>query len=130
MNITIIKDEKEAKPLYEFLNSISADLLLKIDAKFQAYKQFGDVYYAKQLKSLNSKIWKYKGTIYKLRVDHAQESARVLFAKVSSGDLVIIHGFIKSTQKTPKKEARQAIAIYQKLSTLETKQFDPKCFIQ
>jgi len=53
----------------------------KIFNKFQSYTQYGDVYHGKHLKSLNSKIWKYKGTIYKLRIDNGNESARVLFSK-------------------------------------------------
>lgn len=107
-------------PLYLFFEDISEGLCLKIYNKFQSYVQYGDVYYGKQLKSLNSKIWKYKGTIYKLRVDHRNESARVLFSKSKEGNVKIIHAFLKSTRKTPAKEAQQAIAIYQTLDSLET----------
>ena len=76
------------------------------------------------LKTLNSKIWKYKGTIYKLRVDNGKESARVLFSKTKDGDLIMIHAFLKSTRKTPAKDARQAIAIYQMLDSLKTERWD------
>ena len=82
--------------------------------------QHGDIYYCKNLKTLNSKIWKYKGTIYKLRIDNSKESSRVLFSKSKDGNLKIIHAFLKSTRKTPAKEAQQAIAIYQMLECLET----------
>jgi phage-related protein len=82
--------------------------------------QHGDVYHSKSLKTLNSRIWKYKGTIYKLRIDSGKESARILFSKSKDGDLIIIHAFLKSTRKTPAKDARQAIAIYQMLDSLET----------
>jgi phage-related protein len=105
--------------LYSFFDEISEDLCIKIFNKFQSYVQHGDVYHGKHLKSLNSKIWKYKGTIYKLRIDNGNESARVLFAKSKEGDVQIIHAFLKSTRKTPAKEARQAIAIYQMLEYLE-----------
>jgi phage-related protein len=44
----------------------------------------------------------------------------VLFYKSKNGDLIIIHAFLKSTRKTPAKEAQQAIAIYQRLACLET----------
>jgi phage-related protein len=86
--------------------------------------QYGDIYHGKNLKTLNSKIWKYKGTIYKLRIDNGNESARVLFAKSKDGNLIIIHAFLKSTRKTPVKEAQQAMKIYQTLECLETIKWD------
>ncbi len=112
------------RPLYLFFGGISEGLRNKIYNKFQSYVQHGDVYHGKHLKSLNSKIWKYKGTIYKLRVDSGNESARVLFSKSKDGDLKIIHAFLKSTRKTPAKDAQQAIGIYQMLECLETVRWD------
>ncbi|MCW8932903.1 MAG: type II toxin-antitoxin system RelE/ParE family toxin [Gammaproteobacteria bacterium] len=120
MNILLVEKNKMTRPLYLFFDGISEDLRIKIFNKFQSYVQHGDLYHCKSLKALNSKIWKYKGTIYKLRVDNGKESARVLFSKSKDGHLKIIHAFLKSTRKTPAKEAQQAIAIYQMLESLET----------
>ncbi len=91
--------------------------------------QHGDIYHCKSLKALNSRIWKYKGTIYKLRVDNGKESARVLFSKSSNGNLIVIHAFLKSTRKTPAKDAKQAIAIYQALGHLESVSWDKQSAI-
>ena len=124
MNILLVEKNKATRPLYSFFNGISEALRIKIYNKFQSYVQYGDVYHGKHLKTLNSKIWKYKGTIYKLRVDSGSESARVLFAKSKEGHLKIIHAFLKSTRKTPAKEAHQAIAIYQMLECLEMVKWD------
>lgn len=120
MKILLPKENDNTRPLYIFLNGISEELRSKIHDKFQSYMQHGDVYHTKQLKTLNSRIWNYKGTIYKLRVDSDQESARVLFARSKDGNLVMIHAFLKSTRKTPAKEAKQAISIYQTLERFET----------
>jgi len=120
MNILLVEKNKMTRPLYLFFDEISKALYIKIYDKFQSYVQHGDVYHGKNLKTLNSKIWKYKGTIYKLRIDSDKESARVLFSKSKDGNLKIIHAFLKSTRKTPAKEAQQAIAIYQMLESLET----------
>ena len=120
MNILLLENNKKARPLYLFFDGISEGLHIKIFNKFQSYVQHGDVYHGKHLKTLNSRIWKYKGTIYKLRIDNGNESARVLFSKSKDGDLIIIHAFLKTTRKTPAKEARQAIAIYQMLDCLDT----------
>ena len=124
MNILLVEKNKMTRPLYVFLDGISEGLCIKIYNKFQSYVQHGDIYYGKHLKSLNSKIWKYKGTIYKLRIDNGNESARVLFSKSQDGDLTIIHAFLKSTRKTPTKDAQQAIAIYQMLDNLKTAIWD------
>ena len=120
MNILLVEKNKMTRPLYLFFDGISEGLRIKIYNKFQSYVQHGNVYHCKHLKTLNSKIWKYKGTIYKLRIDNGKESSRVLFSKSKDGNLKIIHAFLKSTRKTPAKEAQQAIAIYQKLECLET----------
>ena len=119
MNILLVEKNKMTRPLYLFFDDISEGLRIKIYNKFQSYVQHGDVYHCKHLKTLNSKIWKYKGTIYKLRIDNGKESSRVLFSKSKDGNLKIIHAFLKSTRKTPAKEAQQAIAIYQMLECLE-----------
>ena len=120
MKILLVEKNKISRPLYLFFDGISESLCIKIYNKFQSYVQHGDVYNAKHLKTLNAKIWKYQGTIYKLRIDNGKESARVLFSKSKEGNLKIIHAFLKSTRKTPAKEAKQAIAIYQMLESLET----------
>jgi len=120
MNILLVEKNKMTRPLYLFFDGISEALCIKIYNKFQSYVQHGDVYHGKHLKTLNSKIWKYKGTIYKLRIDNGKESARVLFSKSKDGDLIIIHAFLKSTRKTPAKDAKQAIAIYQLPEICET----------
>jgi len=120
MNILLVEKNKITRPLYLFFNGITEALYIKIYNKFQSYVQLGDVHHGKHLKTLNSKIWKYKGTIYKLRVDNGNESARVLFSKSNDGNIIIIHAFLKSTRKTPAKDAKQAIAIYQSPEHLET----------
>ena len=120
MKILLVEKNKLTRPLYLFFDGISKELCIKIYNKFHSYVQHGDVYACKSLKTLNSKIWKYKGTIYKLRIDNGKESARVLFSKSKNGNVKIIHAFLKSTRKTPAKEAKQAIAIYHMLETLKT----------
>lgn len=122
MNIEIVKDCEITSRLYLFLNKISDKLYSNIFLKFKNYQSYGDIYSCSSLKILNPKIWKYKGTIYKLRVDSGKESARIFFMKWDDR-LIILHGFLKNTQKTPKKEAHQAIAVYLNRELLETMPF-------
>ena len=120
MKILLVEKNKITRPLYLFFDGITEALCIKIFNKFQSYVQLGDVHHGKHLKTLNSKIWKYNGTIYKLRVDNGNESARVLFYKSNDGNLIIIHAFLKSTRKTPTRDAKQAIAIYLMPVPIET----------
>jgi len=129
MDIHIVEKNKLTQPLYVFFENISENLCIKIYNKFQSYVQHGGIYHGKHLKTLNSKIWKYKGTIYKLRVDSGTESARILFSKSNDGIIRIIHAFLKSTRKTPTRDAQQAIAIYQTLDSIDTIKWDEQSML-
>ena len=120
MKLLLVEKNKTTRPLYLFFEGISDGLHTKIYNKFQTYVHHDGVYPSKSLKTLSSKIWKYKGTIYKLRVDNGHESARVLFSKTKDGNVILIHAFMKSTRKTPAKDAKQAIKVYQALESFET----------
>lgn len=93
-----------------FLQSVSNKLASAIAKKLHAYTQANAIPMSNPLKILKPKIWGYKGTIYKLRVDCGKESARVLFAKNKDNNIVMLHGFIKKTRKTPSKDAKIAMA--------------------
>jgi len=99
------RDCQAPTSLRYFMNHISDKLATAIEKKFIAYQELNDIYTCNSLKILNPKIWRYKGTIYKLRVDCGKESARILFMRDKNKDIVILHAFLKKTQKTPKKEA-------------------------
>jgi phage-related protein len=48
-------------------------------------------------------------------VEYAKESARVLFVKTADNDIVLLHGFIKKTRKTPNKDAKIAMGNLERL---------------
>ena len=91
--------------LSDFMQHISTKLASAIEKKFRAYQALNDIYTCNSLKILNPKIWGYKGTIYKLRVDSGKESARILFMCDKNKDIIVLHAFLKKTRKTPKKDA-------------------------
>lgn len=111
---TLTLQENNDRSAFEvFLDGISDELASAICKKLHAYTEANEIYMSNSLKVLKPKIWGYKGTIYKLRVDCSKESARVMFAKTVHNDIVVLHGFIKKTQKTPKKDAKIAMANYE-----------------
>jgi len=115
MKIHSIQKHNGLSDFEVFLNKVSGKLAASICKKFHAYTELNDIYICNSLKILNPKIWGYKGTIYKLRVDCGKESARVLFVKIPDNDIVILHGFVKKTQKTPNKDAKIAMANLERL---------------
>ena len=109
MKILSIQERDGLSEFEVFLHTISDKLAASICKKFHAYTELNDIYNSNSLKILNPKIWGYKGTIYKLRVDCGKESVRVLFVKIPNNDIVLLHGFVKKTRKTPKKDAKIAM---------------------
>lgn len=116
MKILSIRDQNNLSKFEVFLNSVSDKLASAICKKIHAYAELNDIYICNSLKILNQKIWGYKGTIYKLRVDCGKESSRILFAKTPDNDIVLLHGFIKKTRKTPRKDAKIAIDNFDRLN--------------
>lgn len=115
MKILTIQENNDLSEFELFLNSVSNELAAAICKKLHAYTEVNDIYPSNSLKILKPKIWGYKGTIYKLRVDCGKESARVMFAKTPHNDIVLLHGFIKKSQKTPKKDAKIAMGNYERI---------------
>ena len=115
MKILTLVEKRNQSSFDVFLNSVSYELAAAVCKKLQAYADANEIFISNSLKILKPKIWGYKGTIYKLRVDCGKESARILFANNANNDLVLLHGFVKITQKTPGKEAKIAMENYEKL---------------
>ena len=115
MNILSLHGPDGLPEFEAFLHLVSGKLAAAICRKMQTYSEFDDLYSCSSLKILNPRIWGYRGTIYKLRVDCGKESARVLFVKTPANDIVLLHGFVKKTRKTPEKDARIAMQNLQRL---------------
>ena len=115
MKILTIQENNGLSEFELFLNSVSNELAAAICKKLHAYTEANEIYPSNSLKILKPKIWGYKGTIYKLRVDCSKESARVMFTKTPHNDIVVLHGFIKKSQKTPKKDAKIAMGNYERI---------------
>jgi len=109
MKLLSIQEDDNISAFESFLHKISANLAAAICKKLQAYAALNALHSSHNLKILNPRIWGYKGTIYKLRVDCGKESARVLFVRTADNDIVLLHGFIKQTRKTPHKDAKIAM---------------------
>ena len=115
MLIFNLEEPEEGSSFTLCMRGVSVKLAMNICKKLETYAKLNALYQSSSLKILNPKIWRYKGTIYKLRVDCGKESARVLFIKTEDNNLVLLHGFVKKTRKTPAKEAMVALRNYERL---------------
>ena len=115
MNILCLHESDGLSAFERFMQQVSAKLATNIARKLMVYKEINAISASTSLKILNPRIWGYKGTIYKLRVDCGKESARVLFVKTAANDIVLLHGFLKTTRKTPSRDARIAIDNYERV---------------
>lgn len=91
-------------PILEFLNSLrktSVKLEAKAARSIQLLEEFGT-----GLREPNSKPL--GDGIFELRVSAQKNEARILYFFFHEGKVVLTHGFVKKTQKTPPGEIERA----------------------
>ena len=115
MNLLCICEPDGLSAFERFMQQVSPKLAATIAKKLLAYQEINAISTNTSLKILNPRIWGYKGTIYKLRVDCGKQSARVLFVQTAANDIVLLHGFLKKTRKTPSRDARIAMDNFERL---------------
>ena len=102
--VILYEDEKGNNPVLEFLTELantngkdSRVRLKKVQDYINILQTYGNTVGAPVMKHLDDEIWELRP----LR-------DRVLFAGVVGGKYVLLHQFVKKTQKTPKREIEQA----------------------
>ncbi|MFA6532581.1 MAG: type II toxin-antitoxin system RelE/ParE family toxin [Patescibacteria group bacterium] len=88
----------------DFIDSFSNKIVLKIKSDIRLLKEYGLALLP------TSKVKKITGfsNLYELRIK-TNIQIRLFFAFVSPNIFLIVHGFIKKTQKTPINEIRTAV---------------------
>jgi len=100
-------------PVSQFLDSLSERQQAKILRLFQYMKLYG-------LSSILPHTKKLTGTpIWEIRI-LGKDNIRVLYAVPQQNFVLILHGFIKKTQKTPLKEIQIVQTRYQQWKTLHS----------
>ena len=103
-NIVFYKDKNGKEPVYEYLRELSQNKdkdsrikANKLNDYIQALSEYGTSIGMPYVRHLEAEIWELRP----LR-------DRILFAAWVDGAFVLLHHFIKKTQKTPKREMEQA----------------------
>ena len=93
-------------PVKHFLDSLQHNQKVKVFRLFQVYEQYG-------LASIMPHTKKLRGTpLWEISIK-GKDNIRVLYVSRTTKSILVLHGFIKKTQKTPQKELGLAIQRYE-----------------
>jgi|GEM_PF-71608 len=95
--IEFYKDKEGQEPVIDFLDSLFPPARAKAVKLFNMLVEYGVLLkepYTKQI----------KGKIRELRIKDSQGAIRVLYFTYTGRRFVLLHGFIKKTDKTPERE--------------------------
>lgn len=91
------------QPIVDFINTLNKNGREKLFHVFEYLKIYGINIAIPHIKKLSgSKLWEIKIV--------GSNSIRVIYAVVFRGDLLMLTGFIKKSQKTPKKHMNTALS--------------------
>lgn len=100
--VTFFRSESENEPVAEFFDSLSIADRAKVTRSIKRLAENGIL-----LKEPFSK--QIKGKIRELRIQCKDKPVRVLYFTFTERTFVLLHGFIKKSQKTPRKEVNLAV---------------------
>jgi phage-related protein len=100
-NIELYQKENGEVPVLKFLENLSPKHKAKAFWEIELLKEFGTSLkepYSKAIKGDN-----YKG-LWELRVKFASDISRIFYFLPLEKTFILLHGFVKKTEKTPKAE--------------------------
>lgn len=97
--VVFYKDKRGRNPVWEFIFGLSKKHQAKIVRAFDLLKEFGLTLGTPHIRSIGGhrKLWE-------LRVQVAKNAYRVLYFAHTGQRFVMLHAFLKKTQKTPRQE--------------------------
>lgn len=104
--IEYYKDAKGNCPVKEFLNSLNPKMRAKVFGRLELLEEYGFLLGMPMARPL-------KDGICELRTVQGNNITRILYFFVVGKKIVLTHGFIKKTQKTPVKEIERAMKLRQ-----------------
>lgn len=96
--------ENHISPVVEFIQNQSSKEQAKILREIDMLEEFGlflGMPHIKKLKGYND--------LWELRIKHSSNIYRILFFNYKDGIFILLHGFKKKNNKTPKREINKAI---------------------
>lgn len=100
-HINYYEDINGNVPIREFIEGLNLKLKVKVFGCIELLEQYGN--------QLGMPFSRYlRDEIFELRILQGNNSVRLLYFYYESGIIILTHGFIKKTQKTPKREIEKA----------------------
>lgn len=98
--------EEGKEPVFEFLKSLSEKHQAKAIWEIDLLEKFGVNLTEPYVKAIEGE--RYKG-LWELRIQQGNNISRIFYFLTIGNTFVLLHGFLKKTQKTPKRELNTAL---------------------
>jgi len=99
--VNYFTDTMSKQPVKEWIDTLDIKLQLKIFRAFELLEDFNINLKAPYVKPLEDKL-------YELRIKDPKGIYRVIYFAHTGQEFIMLNGFMKKTQKTPKKEIELA----------------------
>jgi phage-related protein len=99
--IEFYRDDKGREPIAEFLDSLPVHVRAKAVRLFELLARYGVLLKEPYTKHI-------KGKIRELCITDRTGAVRILYFSFTDGRFILLHGFIKKTDKTPAREIQIA----------------------
>ena len=96
-NIIFYEKEDCTAPVQEFLDKLPVKHHAKALRDIDVLEKYGTTLVEPHVKHLKGKLWE-------LRIKSASDISRIFYFIPVGKDIVLLHGFVKKTQKTPNRE--------------------------
>jgi len=106
-NVITYSTEDGKEPVFEFLKSLPEKHQAKAIWEIDLLEEFGIKLTEPYVKPIEGE--KYKG-LWEIRIQQGNNISRVFYFLATGNKFVLLHGFLKKTQKTPKRELDTAFA--------------------
>ena len=103
--VELYKKENGEIPIIEFLKSLNPKMKAKALSDIDLLQKNGNNLREPYVKPIKGKD--YKG-LYELRIKFSSDIARAFYFAHYGNKYILLHGFIKKTMKTPKREIEKA----------------------
>lgn len=95
------EDSRGRKPVEEFIDSLDPKMRAKVFGRLELLEEYGPMLTMPLSKALSDGI-------YELRTISGGDITRILYFFVAGKRVVLTHGFVKKTRKTPSHEISRA----------------------
>ena len=100
-NIVFYRKEDGTIPVKDFLEELPAKHHARALRDIEALERYGPTLTAPHVKHIRGKLWE-------LRIKSANDISRIFYFIYARRGIILLHGFIKKTQKTPIREIEKA----------------------